>query len=176
MTAVPFTANRPLRRRAWWLLVAIHVPSIGFVIAQGGLRLAFPGPAPHEVIALPLTIIASAIQLRHSVAAAQGFRPRYWSWTLLLLCLIAFLPLPTLKDQVITMQWFVVASFAMLLPGRVALVASLVTGVGTGIWFAITTQLPNAGPGQILWSFCVLGGAAVPRRRRPVRRDAPRAS
>jgi two-component system sensor histidine kinase DesK len=151
--AATLVSVAPLRRRAWWLLFAIHVPPIAFVIAQGGLRLAFPGPEKHDVIALPLTIIASAIQLRHSVAAAQGIRPRYWMWTLLLLVLIAYAPLPWFKDQTITLQWFVVASFAMLLPARVALITSIVNGVWIGIWFAATTQGPGARLDQLAWAF-----------------------
>ena len=151
--AATLVSAPPLRRQAWWLLIAIHVPSIAFVIAQVGLRLAFPGPETHDAIALPLAIIASAIQLRHSIAAAQGIRPRYWMWTLLLLLLIAYAPLPWFRDQGITLQWFVVASFAMLLPARVALITSIVSGVAIGTWFASITQGPGAEFSQLAWAF-----------------------
>ena len=175
MTAATLVADPPLRRRAWWLLLAIHVPSIAFVIAQGGLRLAFPGPSDYAPFMLPLTIVASGIQLRHSIAAAQGVRPRYWNWTLLLLCLIAYLPLPILKDQIITLQWFVVASFAMLLPARIALIASVASGVVTGIGFAIFTNHLTTGISEQLWAFAYwsalqfLGGAGLYGAARLVR-------
>ncbi len=173
--AAALVSAPPLRRRAWWLLFAIHVPPIAFVIAQGGLRLAFPGPESHDAIALPLTIIASAIQLRHSVAAAQGIRPRYWMWTLLLLVLIAYVPLPWFEDQAVTLQWFVVASITMLLPARIAVVTSVVSSVIVGIWFASLTQREPVGFGQLAWAFCYceallfLGGAGLYGATRLVR-------
>ncbi len=172
--ALPLATDSPLRRRAWWLLVAIHVPSIAFTIAQGGLRLAFPGPSRYDVIALPLTIIAGGLQLRHSLAAARGIRPRHWMWTLALLLLIAYLPLPIIKDQAITLQWFVVASFAMLLPSRPAAIASIVSALVTGVWFATITQQP-ASFGQYVWAFCYwealqfLGGVGLYGATRLVR-------
>ena len=173
--AATLVSAPPLRRQAWWLLLAIHVPSIAFVIAQGGLRLAFPGPEKHDVIALPLAIVASVIQLRHSIAAAQGIRPRYWVWTLLLLVLIAYVPLPWFKDQAVTVQWFVMASFAMLLPARIAIVTSIVSGVAMGIWYAAITQAPGVGFGQLAWAFSYwvallfLGGAGLYGATRLVR-------
>jgi len=151
--AATFVSAPPLRRQAWWLLLAIHVPSIAFVIAQGGLRLAFPGPEKHDAIAFPLAIIASLIQLRHSIAAAQGIRPRHWTWTLLLLVLIAYAPLPWFQDQAVTLQWFVLASFAMLLPARIAITTSIVSAVAMGIWYASATQGADAGFGQVAWAF-----------------------
>jgi len=173
--AATLVSAPPLRRQAWWLLLAIHVPSIAFVIAQGGLRLAFPGPEKHDVFALPLAIVASVIQLRHSIAAAQGIRPRYWMGTLLLLVVIAYAPLPWFKDQAVTIQWFVIASFAMLLPARVAVVTSIVGGVALGIWYAAVTQGPGSGFGQLAWAFSYwvallfLGGAGLYGATRLVR-------
>jgi two-component system sensor histidine kinase DesK len=173
--AATLVSAPPLRRQAWWLLLAIHVPSIAFVIAQGGLRLAFPGPEKHDVIALPLAIVASVLQLRHSIAAAQGIRPRYWVWTLLLLVLIAYVPLPWFKDQAVTIQWFVMASFAMLLPAAIAIVTSIVSGVAMGIWYAAITQAAGVGFGQLAWAFSYwvallfLGGAGLYGATRLVR-------
>ena len=163
-TLVPVS---PLRRSGWWLLFAIHVPMIAFVVAQGWLGLAFPAPARRDAIGLVLAVIACAIQLRHSVAAAQGIRPRYWMWTLLILVLVSIVPLPWFRDQIITMQWFVVASFAMLLPARVALITSLVSSIMIGVWYASITEPAGAPMGQMVWAFCYweallfLGGAGL---------------
>ena len=165
----------PLRRSGWWLLFAIHVPMIAFVVAQGWLGLAFPAPARRDAIGLVLAVIACAIQLRHSVAAAQGIRPRYWMWTLLILVLVSIVPLPWFRDQIITMQWFVVASFAMLLPARVALITSLVSSVLIGVWYASITQGANAPTSEMVWAFCYweallfLGGAGLYGATRLVR-------
>jgi two-component system sensor histidine kinase DesK len=151
--ALPFEPTPALRGRAWWLLIAIHVPALAFTIAQGGLGLAFTGPSGYEMIAVPLSIAAGALQLRHSFAAAQGIRPRYWMWTLALLVVIATVPIIVLKDRWITLQWFVVASFAMLLPARIALAASVVCALGLGVWFAKVTQGVNPGLGVQTWAF-----------------------
>jgi two-component system sensor histidine kinase DesK len=151
--ALPFEPTPALRGRAWWLLIAIHFPALAFTIAQGGLGLAFTGPSGYEMIAVPLSIAAGALQLRHSFAAAQGIRPRYWMWTLALLVVIATVPIIVLKDRWITLQWFVVASFAMLLPARIALAASVVCALGLGVWFAKVTQGVNPGLGVQTWAF-----------------------
>jgi len=165
----------PLRRSGWWLLFAIHVPSIAFVVAQGWLGLAFPAPARRDAIGLVLAVIACAIQLRHSVAAAQGIRPRYWMWTLLVLMLVSIVPLPWFRDQIITMQWFVFASFAMLLPTRVALITSIVSSIMIGVWYASISEPAGAPMGQMVWAFCYweallfLGGAGLYGATRLVR-------
>lgn len=166
-TAATLVPVSPLRRSGWWLLFAIHVPMIAFVVAQGWLGLAFPAPARRDAIGLVLAVIACAIQLRHSIAAAQGIRPRYWMWTLSTLVLVSIVPLPWFRDQIITMQWFVVASFAMLLPARVALITSLVSSVLIGVWYASITQGANAPTSEMAWAFCYweallfLGGAGL---------------
>jgi two-component system, NarL family, sensor histidine kinase DesK len=165
----------PLRRSGWWLLFAIHVPSIAFVVAQGWLGLAFPAPARRDAIGLVLAVMACAIQLRHSVAAAQGIRPRYWMWTLLVLMLVSIVPLPWFRDQIITMQWFVFASFAMLLPTRVALITSIVSSIMIGVWYASISEPAGAPMGQMVWAFCYweallfLGGAGLYGATRLVR-------
>jgi two-component system sensor histidine kinase DesK len=175
VTGIPLASAPPLQRRAWWLLVAIHVPSIAFVIAQVGLGLGFPGPSGHAPFALPLAIAASALQLRHSLASAQGVRPRYWQWSLLAVVLISYVPLPLLGERAITLQWFVVASFAMLLPARVALVTSVATALASGIWYASMTQSITSTTGEAAWAFAYwealqfLGGAGLYGATRLVR-------
>ena len=149
----PLSATPPLHGRGRWLLVAMHVPFFAFTIAQAGFGLAYPPPYPHSEIALPLVVLAGAIQLRHSLAAAAGMRPRYWRWSLLLLLVIADGLAGLFGIRWITLQWFVVASFAMLLPPRAAVVASIVSAVGSGIWFAIISQPDAMGFGQLAWSF-----------------------
>jgi two-component system sensor histidine kinase DesK len=145
----------------------MHVPFIGFTIAQGGLGLALPPPLTHVGVALVLALVAGALQLRHSLAAADGVRPRYWGWTLALLVLIAWGPLLTLGDRWITLQWFVAASVAMLLPARVALPVIIANALVSGVWYAIVAALPGAGFGELAWEFCYwealqfLGGAGL---------------
>ncbi len=176
MTAsVMFAPDPPLRRRAWWLLVAVHVPFIGFTVAQGALRLAYPPPFAVNWGALVLALIAGALQLRHSLAVAEGVRPRHWVWSLLLVGLIAWVPLTWIPDQWVTVQWFFVASIAMLLPWRVALPAILVNAVVNGIIFASAASTPEFGWGLFAWNFAYwqalqfLGGAGLYGATRLVR-------
>src|SRR5512133_2671080 len=96
-----------LRRRAWSLLVLMHVPFIAFAIAQGGFGLALPAPTAHKTIGFVLAVAACALQLRHSIASAAGFRPRYWRVTLALLLIIAYVPLAFFGFRWLTLQWFV---------------------------------------------------------------------
>ena len=173
--SLPLSAASPLHRRAWWLLVAMHVPFIAFTVVQAGLGLAMPRMTQYDAIALALTIAAGAIQLRHSLAAAEGMRPRHWVWSLLLLVVIVGLPIPVFGDRWITLQWFVVASFAMLLPIRVALAAIAVVAMTSGLWFARVTAPPGASTIQMAWHFwywealLFLGGAGLYGATRLVR-------
>jgi two-component system sensor histidine kinase DesK len=176
MTAsIAFAQDPPLRRRAWWLLLAIHVPFIAFTTAQGGLRLAYPPPFELNWGALFLALLAGALQLRHSLAVAEGVRPRYWIWSLLLLALIAWLPMATLTDQWVTIHWFLVASIAMLLPPRIALPAILVNALINGILFARIGTVPEFRIGFFAWNFIYwqalqfLGGAGLYGATRLVR-------
>lgn len=143
-----------LRRRAWSLLVVMHVPFIAFAIAQGGFGLALPGPAAHKAIGFVLAVAGCALQLRHSVAAAAGFRPRYWRLTLALLLIIAYVPLAFFGFRWLTLQWFVAASLAMLLPPRVALPIIVASALAIGIWYGIAVPLPGASFGERVWTFC----------------------
>jgi len=165
----------PLERRARWLLIAVHIPFIAFTTLQGGLGLAMIRPLGYDSVALPLAIIASALQLRHSLAAADGVRPRHWQWSLLAVIVIACLPLIVLRDRWVTLQWYVTASCAMLLPARFALPIIASSSVGIGVWYAVTVSRPNAGIGEMLWGFAYwealqfLGGAGLYGATRLVR-------
>jgi len=156
-----------LERRAQWLLAAMHIPFMGFVIGQGGFGLALPRPEHASWLGVPLSIAASALQLRHSLAVAAGVRPRYWQWTLIALVAIAYLPLSAFGSRWVTLQWFVLASFAMLLPSRAALLAIVGVTVGVGVWYAAGDTPTDAGVGLWTWTFCywtvleLLGGGGL---------------
>jgi two-component system sensor histidine kinase DesK len=157
----------PLQRRAQWLLAAMHIPFMGFVIGQGGFGLALPQPEHQSWLGVPLSIAAGALQLRHSLAVAAGVRPRYWRWSLLALLAIAYLPIPWLGFRWVTLQWFVVASFAMLLSARMALLAILASTMAIGVWYAIGNMAVTNTVGELLWAFSywtvleLLGGGGL---------------
>jgi len=152
-TTLALSAAQPHQRRAWWLLVAVHVPFIAFTIAQGGWGLAFPPKAQFDGVALSLAIVAGVLQLRHSFAAADGVRPRYWVWTLLLLLAIATLPMYWFGERWVTLEWFVGASLAMLLPPRVALPVIVIAALGSGAWYAATITSFTERFSEKLWEF-----------------------
>lgn len=145
------------------LLVAMHLPFFGFTAAQaiGGLGY---GPSPTQWIALPFVLTAATLQVRHSLAAADGMRPRHWKSTLFLLFLVAYLPLPLLLHRWPTVQWYLIASMLMLLPVRVAVMASITSAVGLAIWNV--TNL-TVGAWQIAWGIVyntviwLAGGASL---------------
>jgi len=101
-------------RRAPWLLGALHVP---FVVA--GPVATIPrhhlGLGAAELL-VAVAVAIGALQLRHSLAAARGERPAGAAWTLLAIGLLVYAPLPVYTWDWSIMQWFVVASAAMLLP------------------------------------------------------------
>jgi two-component system sensor histidine kinase DesK len=147
------SSNAPLlQQRAWWLLIAIHVPFLVFIIAQGGFGLAFPPPAQYKWIGFPLALVVGAIQFRHSLAAAAGMRPRQWRWTLLLLFALTYLPMVWLGFRWATVQWFLSASLAMLLPPRTALLAISATAIAFGVWYA-SGNAPITDVAQLAWAF-----------------------
>ena len=112
------------------LLVAMHIPFIAFTAAHmvTGWGLDATG---QQWIALPLVLVAGSIQIRHSLAAAEGVRPRNWQWTLAFVLLLAAAAHLTLGwYRTLIMHWFVVASLWMLLPGRVGPASAFADAVG----------------------------------------------
>ena len=136
-----------IARRPRGLLVAMHVPFVAFTAAQTITGLGFD-PFGNRWSALPFVLIASTIQVRHSLAAAEGVRPRHWQLTLLLLFLVTYLPLPLFLYRWPTFHWYLVASLLMLLPRRVALAAAMTDAVGLALWDVLTTTVD---PYQVAW-------------------------
>jgi len=134
MSAAPPTVRSP--GRTWLLLVVLHVPFIVFAIAQAGFGLAHTPPpsSSHGALAVVLVLAASAIQVRHSLAAARGTRPRYWPWSLALLVAIVYVPAPWFGARWAPLPWFVLTSFAMLLDRRLVVGAIV---AGEGAWFLV---------------------------------------
>jgi two-component system, NarL family, sensor histidine kinase DesK len=130
------------------LLVAMHLPFFAFTAARTINGLGFDPPG-NRWSALPLVLAAGAIQVRHSLAAADGVRPRHWQWTLFILFLIAYVPAPLFSYRWPTLHWYLVASLLMLLPGRVALAAAVTDAVGIAAWNATTSTVD---PSRVAWS------------------------
>jgi two-component system, NarL family, sensor histidine kinase DesK len=136
-----------------WVLVALHAPFVAFLAGRATFGLGFE-PSNTEWLGIPLVLIAGAIQLRHSLAAAEGERPRYWPLTFALLVLIAYAPLPIFGDRWPPIQWFVIASSAMLLSRRAGIVIAALSAVGFAAW--ATANDSNHPPITLAWSFCYM--------------------
>jgi two-component system sensor histidine kinase DesK len=161
-------------RRAPWLLVAIHVPIVvaPVVFTVTGLSL-YRGPA---IPAILCALVAGAVQLRHSFAAARGERPAGWVWTFLLLLGFVYGPMLFFAWNWASMQIFVIMSGALLLRGwpRVAVIAlpmvvTPIAGALTVAWYDHGTVAQIV---QIIFYWLlnlILGGAALYGAVRTVR-------
>lgn len=120
----------------WWsttfsrrFLVIALLP---FLIV-GPLLTALGGEEPPRSVWLvaPLAIAIAALQLRHSLAAAAGDRPKGWPITLFGLTMLIYTPLPWFQWDWATTQWMFMASVAMLIRGRAMTVLVIVPLLGT---------------------------------------------
>jgi two-component system, NarL family, sensor histidine kinase DesK len=135
-TATISPAGQPLPtvRRARWFLVGLHLALVAVapVFTITGFEEDPGDPATAVLAALAI----AAVQLRHSFAAAKGERPRGWPWTLLALAVLVYLPMVWFGMDWAPMQYFVIASAAMLLrgwPAAIAVAAPLLaTAAGVG--------------------------------------------
>ena len=148
------------------VLVALHAP----FVAAGPVTTI---PRHHLGLAQAglLTLIALAIgglQLRHSFAAARGERPAGAGWTFLALSVLVYLPMVWFTWDWSIMQWFVVASGAMILRGplRILVVAGPILGQTIAAGWA-AHQDPGTDVGLLLvvvaylFTLSAMGSAAL---------------
>ena len=83
VTTSPVGQPLPTGRRARWFLVGLHLALVA--VAPVFTITGFEGDAGDPAIAVLLALGIGALQLRHSLAAARGERPRGWPGTLLAL-------------------------------------------------------------------------------------------
>ena len=111
----PVDQPLPTVRRARWFLVGLHLALVA--VAPVFTIAGFEGDAGNPAMAVLAALAIGALQLRHSFAAARGERPRGWPWTLLALTVLVYLPMAWFAMDWAPMQYFVIASGAMLLRG-----------------------------------------------------------
>jgi two-component system sensor histidine kinase DesK len=115
VTTSPVGQPLPTVRRARWFLFGLHLALVA--VAPVFTISGFEDDAGDPAVAVLAAFAIGALQLRHSFAAARGERPRGWPWTLLALTLLVYLPMVWLGMDWAPMQYFVIASGAMLLRG-----------------------------------------------------------
>jgi len=147
-------------RQARLFLIAMHVPYVAFTSAMVSTGLGLL-PPDNGLVGLPLVIVAGALQLRHSLITSRGLRPRYWPWTLLVLAMLAWVPAPAFGTRWFSMQWYLAASAAMLLPRPLG----GLTVAGTAIGYNLLTDVNRAalafGVPSLIWSIGYLTTALL---------------
>jgi two-component system, NarL family, sensor histidine kinase DesK len=157
-------------RRAVWFLVAIHLPFVAYIPIT--LLTRQPGRTAAEMALIVLAAAAAGgLQLRHSLAAARGERPRAWPLTFAALVVLAYLPAWWFAspwfDWVIPMQWFVIGSAVMLLPRRLAALVVTAAVAGNSAAYGVYDHRGGFAYPQTALFICyyvavlVLGGGAL---------------
>lgn len=161
----------PLRARALrgplLMLIAVHIPAIldAPVFTVFGSIGGVP-PAGYPWLAIPAGVMIFVLQMRHSLATAQGVRPRWGLWTLAALVILVYAPLPWLGIDWVSEQNVLLASIPMVLTARWAAVALVGPCVYLGIQFGRVFPA-HAGPAipadYINWvPYYIMAGAIVP--------------
>jgi two-component system sensor histidine kinase DesK len=122
-----------IHRRARVLLVALHLllAAVAPILTGWG---AVAGATGDPRVVVLLASVAFALQLEHSLAAADRRQPAAWPWGFAALCAVVYVPMLWFSWNWVSLQWFVVASAAMLLPRALAIIFIAGPIVGTSIW------------------------------------------
>jgi two-component system sensor histidine kinase DesK len=132
--------------RTTWFLVALHVALA--VVSPLFTIVGFEGEPGNPVVAVLAGSAIAALQLRHSLAAARGERPRGWPWTLLALAVLVYLPIVWFTWDWSIMLLFMIASAAMLLRGWWAAAAIAAPVLGTVAAGIVEGATEGVGAGQ----------------------------
>jgi two-component system, NarL family, sensor histidine kinase DesK len=167
MRLVPERLRSRALRGPLLIFIAVHIPATldaPFFTVFGSIG-GVP-PAGYPWLALPAGVMILVLQLRHSLAAAHGVRPRGGVWTLALLAVLVYAPLPWLGIDWVSVQFVLIASAAMVLPARWA--AVVIAGAYAYVtieWGRIFPAHPGpATPADYLnWvSYYIMGSAITP--------------
>jgi two-component system sensor histidine kinase DesK len=122
-----------IHRRARVVLVASHLllAAVAPVLTGWG---AVPGAKGDPRVVVLLASLAFGLQLEHSLSAADRRQPAAWPWSFAALCAVVYVPMLWFSWSWVSMQWFVVASAAMLLPRALAILFIVGPILGTSIW------------------------------------------
>ena len=152
-------------QHAPWLLVALHLP---FVVAPPVYAITrHPDLTLAGSTAVALAAVAlGGLQLRHSLAATRGERPRAWGATLLAVTLLAYVPVWWFSWDWADTQWFVLASAAMLLRGRIVVAVEVGVVLGNLVLFARSFWVADGAVGEVVfwtvyWLAIVVMGAVA---------------
>jgi two-component system, NarL family, sensor histidine kinase DesK len=153
----------PTARRARWFLFGLHIALLA--VAPVFTITGFEDDAGNPAIAVLAALAIGALQLRHSLAAGRGERPRGWQWTLLALTVLVYLPIVWFGMGWAPMQYFMIASAAMLLrgwPAGTAIAAPLLATAAGVIGEAPVGESPaQAALSVVYWTVGLVTGAVA---------------
>jgi two-component system, NarL family, sensor histidine kinase DesK len=164
MTTIPVGQPLSTVRHARWFLSGLHVALVA--VAPVFTITGFESGSGSPAIAVLAALAIGALQLRHSFAAARGERPRGWPGTLLALTVLVYLPMMWFGMNWAPMQYFVIASAAMLLRGWSAGVAVAAPLLATAA--AVVGEAPGKGASMaqetlsvVYWTVGLVTGAVA---------------
>jgi two-component system sensor histidine kinase DesK len=132
MTRAFWTPQHP---RRVLVVATVAVASISPVFTSFGTP-GLPGRGP--LVPAVLGVALAALQLRHSLAAARGQRPRGGLWTLLAMAALVYAPMPWFAYNWFSTQALLTASALMVLRGRrLAIAAATAPTLGTVLFFPV---------------------------------------
>ena len=140
-TTSPVDRPLPTGWRAQGFLFGLHLALLA--VAPVFMVTGFEDDSGDPVIAVLAALAVGALQLRHSFAATRGERPGGWMWTLCALIVLVYLPMVWLGMDWAPMQYFVIASGAMLLRGWPAAIAVAAPLLATAV--AVVGEAPVNG-------------------------------
>jgi two-component system sensor histidine kinase DesK len=153
----------PTVRRARWFLFGLHIALLA--VAPVFTITGFEDDAGNPAIAVLAALAIGVLQLRHSLAAGRGERPRGWPWTLLALTVLVYLPIVWFGMGWAPMQYFVIASAAMLLRGWPAgtaiAVPLLATAAGVIGEASVGQSVAQAALSVVYWTVGLVTGAVA---------------
>ncbi len=140
MSALAPSAGFPMwvvRRGSWFLAGLVTTSAVLPVVAAiGDLDHSFPAPPPQSqnpVAAVAAGVAIWGLQMRHSLAASRGVRPRGWPVSVAALVALAAVPALWFSVNWVSACWFPLAAAVMVLRARTAVwlmaAALLIQGV-----------------------------------------------
>lgn len=149
-------------RSTWWLLVGLHVLLVAGAVGFTAFGMAGAPTARHPTLVVVDGLALGALQLRHSLAAARGQRPRAWPATLLAMAVLAYLPLPWWPSWV-DAQYLLMASALMVLRGRTRVAVFAAMALFAGGWVNVVLGTLEVAPVDLVRDVQVaITYAAVP--------------
>lgn len=152
MSALAPSAGFPMwvvRRGSWFLAGLVTASAVLPVVAAiGDLDHSFPAPPPRSqspVAAVAAGVAIWGLQMRHSLAAARGVRPRGWPLSVAALAALAAVPALWFSVNWITATWFPLAAAVMVLRARTALWLMTAALLAQGVVAAWTTVAAGEG-------------------------------